>query len=278
MNMGCSVASPLHSLKPEFLSVNGTVIPRDEIAREAQNHPAPSPAEAFKVASRALVVRELLLQEARRLNVQWQALEDERGRRETDTDAMIRALTEQEVTTPEPDEASCRKYYENNRGRFSSSPIWEAAHILFGASRHDPKAYAAAKEMAQVASDLLTKDPRRFAELARQHSSCSSAAQEGNLGQISRGQTTAEFEKALALLSPGQLSEPVASRYGFHIIRLDRYVPGQTLPYEAVAGRIAGYLAENVRHRAIAQYIARLVSRSSITGIDMPDASAHRVN
>ncbi|MBL8908581.1 MAG: peptidylprolyl isomerase [Rhizobiales bacterium] len=269
--MGCSVASPLHSLKPGLVSVNGVVIPRDEIAREAQNHPTPSPAEAFKVASQALVVRELLLQEAKRLNVEWHALEDERGRRETDTDAMIRALTEQEVTTPEPDEASCRKYYENNRGRFSSSPLWEAAHILFGASRHDRKAYAAAREMAQVASDLLTKDPRRFAELARQHSSCSSAAQDGNLGQIARGRTTPEFETALAVLSPGQLSPPVASRYGFHIIRLDRYMPGQPLPYEAVAERIASYLAEKMRHRAIAQYIARLVSRSRISGINLPN-------
>ena len=276
--MGCSVKSHLHSLKPESLSVNGVVIPRDEIAREAQNHPAPSPAEAFRAASRALAVRELLLQEARRLDVKWDALADERGRRETECDAMIRSLIEQEVSSPKPDEASCRKYYESNRRRFRSSPIWEAAHILFGASRHDREAYSAAREMVEVASKILADTPRRFAELARLHSSCSSAAQDGNLGQISQGQTTPEFEKALAGLLPGQISPPVASRYGFHLIRLDRYLPGQTLPYEAVSKRISDYLAEAVSRRAIAQYIARLVSRSNFTGIELPNAESHRVN
>jgi hypothetical protein len=49
------------------------------------------------------------------------------------------------------------------------------------------------------------------------------------------------------------------------------------LPYEAVADRIAAYLAENVQRRALAQDIARLVLRSRITGIDMPGADACRV-
>jgi peptidyl-prolyl cis-trans isomerase C len=272
MSMGCSAKSHLQALKPEALRVNGVIIPRDEIAREAQNHPAPTPAEAFGAACRALAIRELLLQEAKRLSLKWSPLEDDRARRETDCDAMIRALIEQEVATPQPDDASCRKYYENNCARFSSSPIWEAAHILFGASRHDRKAYAAMTEMAQITFEILTKDPRRFSELARMHSSCSSAAQDGNLGQISRGQTTPEFESALAALLPGQISPPIASRYGFHIIRLDRYVPGRTLPYEAVAERISSYLVDALRQRTIAQYIARLVSRSRISGIVLSNA------
>lgn len=276
--MGCSVKSHLHSLKPESLSVNGVAIPRDEIAREAQNHPAASPAEAFRAASRALAVKELLLQEARRLDVEWCALTDDSGRRETDCDAMIRSLIEQEVASPKPDEASCRRYYESNRLRFRSSPIWEAAHILFGASRHDREAYSAAREMAEVASTILADTPGRFAELARLHSSCSSAAQDGNLGQISQGQTTPEFEKALAELLPGQISPPIATCYGVHLIRLDRVQPGETLPYDVVAQKIAGYLADAVRHRSIAQYIARLVSRGDITGITLPNAEDLRVS
>ena len=93
------------------------------------------------------------------------------------------------------------------------------------------------------------------------------------------GQTTPEFEQALIALSPGQLcAAPVATRYGFHIIRLDRKHEGQMLPYEVVAGRIADYLRESVRRRADAQYIARLMSAAKIEGIDLAGADALRVH
>ena len=80
-------------------------------------------------------------------------------------------------------------------------------------------------------------------------------------------------------LEPGQLcAEPVATRYGFHIIRLDRKHEGRTLPYEVVADRIADYLRDSVRQRADAQYIARLVSAARIEGVDLAGADALRVH
>jgi peptidyl-prolyl cis-trans isomerase C len=80
-------------------------------------------------------------------------------------------------------------------------------------------------------------------------------------------------------LAPGALcAEPVATRYGFHIVRLERKHAGRTLPYEAVAERIADYLRESVRRRADAQYIARLVSAAQIEGIALADAESMRVH
>ena len=115
--------------------------------------------------------------------------------------------------------------------------------------------------------------------MAQAYSHCTSASQGGNLGQITTGQTTPEFEQALVALAPGQLCEaPVATRYGFHIIRLGRKQDGQLLPYELVAGRIADYLNESVRRRADAQYIARLISAAQVEGIDLADADAMRVH
>ena len=125
----------------------------------------------------------------------------------------------------------------------------------------------------------VSERPESFAQIAQAYSRCPSAAQGGNLGQITCGQTTPEFEQALMALTPGELcAEPVATRYGFHIIRLDRKHEGRTLPYEAVAGRIADYLRESVRRRADAQYIARLVSAARIEGIDLAGAEALRVH
>jgi hypothetical protein len=175
--MSCTVSQLLRDNRPVEVSVNGVVIPRDAIAREVQHHPASKPVEAWLSAARALVVRELLLQKARRVGLAATPLSDERGRRETQEDALIRCLIEREIVTPEPDEESCRRHYEQRKRLFRS----------------------------------------------------------GKTG-------------------------------------------GPDLPFEQVADRIAGYLRESVKRRAIAQYIARLVSESEIAGIAIAGAEAHRVN
>jgi peptidyl-prolyl cis-trans isomerase C len=264
---------------PIPVKVNGVVIARDAIIREMQHHAAAKPVAAWQQAARALVIRELLLQEARRLDVVPQPQSDAEGRRETDEEAMIRGLVEREVTVPEPDDASCRRYYEQNRARFRSLDIYQASHILFAALPADAPAYAQARADATAVLATLRDNPDSFEAMAKAYSRCPSAAQGGNLGQITTGQTTPEFEQALIALAPGALCEaPVETRYGFHIIRLERKIAGQTLPYEVVAERVAHYLRESVRRRADAQYIARLVSSAKIEGIELAGANEMRVH
>ncbi len=255
--------------------VNGVTIPRADISREAQHHPAPNAAAALEEAARALVVRELLLQEARRLELQPDPVEDEEGRVETDEEAMIRGLVEQEVKTPAPDEATCRRYYDSNRLRFMSPDIYEAAHILIQAPQHEPEVFNLAMTQAEKLVQMLRDKPESFADLAKLHSACSSAEQGGNLGQISSGQTTPEFEAALADMAPGTITEtPVTTRYGLHIIKLERKHEGKLLPFEAVRERIATYLEVAVEQRAMAQYISILAGRSQISGVDLNAAKS----
>ncbi len=277
--MSCSVHHQFPAGKPVTVSVNGVAIARDDIQREMQHHPASKPIAAWQQAARALVVRELLLQRAKHLGLGPEPISDEAGRRETDDEALMRMVVEREVTVPEPDDETCRRYYERNIARFRSPEIYEAAHILFAALPSDADAYARAQADAAGVLAALRERPDSFASMAQAHSRCPSAAQDGNLGQITAGQTTLEFEQALMALKPGQLCEaPVATRYGFHIIRLDRKHEGQVLPYELVVARIADYLRESVRRRADAQYIARLVTAATIEGIDVAGADALRVH
>ena len=275
--MTCSVHQSILP-KGHGVRVNGVAIPRDLIAHELQHHPSCTPAEAWKAAARALVVRELLLQEARRLGILGEPMADSEGRRETEDEAAIRSLVAREVQTPTADAATCRRYYEQNRQRFRSSDIYEAAHILFAASKADAPRYAQARIAAETTLAILREHPKQFAALAKAHSACSSASQGGNLGQITAGQTTAEFERALLTLEPGSIGpELVATRYGFHIVRLDRKHEGRALPFELVADRIAAYLQACVQRRALAQYIARLASAARIEGTDLAGAEALRV-
>ena len=78
--------------KGQGVKVNGIVIPRDLIAREVQHYPSRTPLEAWKAAAQALAVRELLLQEARRLDVSGAPTTDEDGCRETAEEATLREL------------------------------------------------------------------------------------------------------------------------------------------------------------------------------------------
>jgi peptidyl-prolyl cis-trans isomerase C len=263
--MNCSVTNTLP--KAKTISVNGTVISREVIAREVQNHPAEQPILAWQAAARALVVRELLLQEARRLGIEAAPLHDPEGRSETPEEAAMRELIEREVVTPEPDEAACLRFYEQNRARFRSGDLYEAAHILIAAPSRDQFRRTAARATADTILSAVRTDPALFAEFARSHSDCKTSAEDGgSLGQLTRGQTVKEFETALQRMRPGEFAI-AETRYGVHVVRLDRHAPGQMLPFELVRERIADYLATSVQHRALAQYVAVLAGRAEIAGI-----------
>ena len=277
--MSCSIHVQFPAGKPVAVSVNGVAIARDAIQREMQHHPASKPIAAWQQAARALVIRELLLQRAKYLGIVPEPLSDESGRHETDDEALMRSVVEHEVAVPEPDDETCRRYYLKNQQRFRSPDIYEASHILFAALPQNKEGYAQARADAAAVLTTLQENPECFAALARAYSRCPSAEQGGNLGQVTRGQTTPEFENALVALAPGGLcSEPIATRYGFHVVRLDRRHDGRVLPYEAVADTIADYLRESVRRRAGAQYIARLVSSAHIEGVELTGADALRVH
>jgi peptidyl-prolyl cis-trans isomerase C len=268
--MSCALHTDLAKFVRLPVSVNGRVIPHDAISRETQNHAARSPAAAWQAAATALVVRELLLQEANRLELVAAPEHDDKGRRETAEEAKIRALIEREVVTPEPDEASCRRYYDRNRSKFRSPDIYEAAHILFAASRNDEQSFERKRAEAQAVLAVLAREPESFAQMAKAHSACSSAEQGGNLGQITSGQTTPEFEKALLGLKPGAMTPvPVETRYGFHIIRLDRRIDGAELPFGMVEQGIAKYLREAAADRAQALYVGMLVDQARIEGLEV---------
>jgi peptidyl-prolyl cis-trans isomerase C len=260
------------------VSVNGVTIPRAAIANEAQHHPAPSPGASMRAATEALVVRELLLQEARRRDIPAKPTTDDRGRRETTEEALVRTLVEDAVTVPTPTATEIARYYEANRNRFRTPDLCEARHILIAAPQGDPAVFATAREQAQAVVVEVTARPDRFADLARAYSACTSAAEGGHLGQITAEETTPAFAAALAELGEGETTgEPVETPYGFHVIRLERRFPGQVLPLAAVADRIAGYLVERSRRLASAQFIARLVSAAAITGVEIAGAEALRV-
>lgn len=268
--MGCACSGTAVEPSANVVSVNGVVIARETIAGETQHHPAATPVEAWRAAARALVIRQLLIDEARHLGIEPAPAVDREGRCETDEEALIRQLIETHVKTPILDEASCRRYYEQNWKRFRSADLFEAEHILFAAPASDWSARERAKSEATAMIAVLRVEPHRFADLAKAHSACPSGQQGGNLGQLTRGSTTTEFDEALAALAPGEMTiEPVETRFGFHVIRLRQRIDGRELPFGVVRERIAAYLALSVERRALAQYVSILAAAAEVRGIDL---------
>jgi peptidyl-prolyl cis-trans isomerase C len=276
--MSCANHAAIARVPRSIVSVNGTLIPDDAISQEAQNHPATTPIGAWTAAARALVMRELLLQRAKALGLAAEPQVDSQGRRETNEEAQLRAVIDHDVRLPRADEVTSRRYYQRNKDRFRSVEILEASHILIAARPQDDAAYQAAAQRAIDLHAAITDGRAAFSVVARLHSECPSRLNGGSLGQVTEGDTVPEFEDALRTLAPGQLcSAPVASRYGFHIVRLDRRIECRTVPFDVVKGRIAAYLDDRVRQHALAQYARILIDGADVHGIEPPAAAGRGV-
>ncbi|MCB1445571.1 MAG: peptidyl-prolyl cis-trans isomerase [Rhizobiaceae bacterium] len=263
--------------RPVPVTVNGVAIAPEAIAAEAQNHPAPKarPGQAWQAAARALALREMLLQEARARRIAPAPVELAEGQWETEEEALVRQLLEGAVSPAAIDEAELRAIYDGAPDRFRGPALFEAAHILFPAAPGDAEARAAARTRAETVLAELHGNPRRFAALATEHSACSSRANGGMLGQIASGDTVPEFEAALCSMGEGSISDaPVASRYGFHLIRLDARVLGEILPFAAVLPHLRQAREKADWFRASRAYVEELATRYAVTGVDFHEHPA----
>lgn len=229
--------------------------------------PGADPRQAQREAAVALAVRELLRQRAEQLGMQiandGEAL-----------DNVIEALIEREIDVPEADELTCRRWYEQNPEQFRTPDIAEVRHILLAAPPDVLEEREAARTVAEQLIRELQQDPEAFPRLAREYSRCPSAENGGLLGQVSRGETVPEFEDAVLRLGPGLAPTPVKTRYGFHVVEVLQRIDGEQIPFEQVHARIAAYLEELSRRRAVSQYIRMLAGEADIKGIDLDAADS----
>jgi peptidyl-prolyl cis-trans isomerase C len=255
-------------MSPRAIVVEGVEIPEALIAQEAQNHPSLSGQDAWKAAGAALAVKALLLRRAAELGLQPEPEFDDEGREETADEALVRAVLEADVEVEPPTEAELRRFYDAHRARFVTPPLYEASHILIAPEGDGEEAVRAANAQAVGALAAARADPSQFAQLARGLSQCPSAAVGGSLGQLRAGDLVPEVEAALLRLAPGAIAdEPVRSRHGWHVLRLDRKIEGRALPFELAAERIRLHLESRAWVSAAARYTADLAERARMSGV-----------
>ena len=214
---------------------------------------------AFPTAQ-AAVGHELLRQRAVQLGLA------SAGAARASADAAIEQLLQQEVATAEPSAEECRRYYEAHLKEFTSGELVAARHILFQVTARVP--VPALRARAELTLAELASAPQRFAALAQELSNCPSGRQGGSLGQLGRGDSVPEFEQALFNGTyTGIYPQLVRTRFGFHILCVDRREPGRTLPFEIVQGRILERLSERMSTAALARYIRQLAASAAVSGI-----------
>ena len=259
------------SLFPEVY-VNDTKIASAAIAAEAQNHAAPQgkPGLAWRMAARALIMRELLFQEADRLGIEEPPSDLGQGRRETEEEARIRGLLDVVIDNTAPAEDAVREVWARDPDRYRAPTLWEVSHILCAADPANESALAQAKLKADVLTAEVTKTPKSFGRIAKAESECSSSAEGGVLGQLGPGDTVPEFETVLRVLSEGEItSQPILTRFGYHIVRLDACAHGRVLPFESVRPKLAEAMEKADWTKAVQSYTKSLVAAANITGIDL---------
>jgi parvulin-like peptidyl-prolyl isomerase len=143
-------------------------------------------------------------------------------------DASILArMTEEAIgKTAKLDEADVRKYYEAHQGEFQQV---RARHILIRVQGSPAAVRPGEKDLTEAEALAKAQDLRKriqagedFAQLARQESDdTGSGANGGDLGFFRRGQMVPSFEEAAFALQPGELSEPVKSPFGYHVIKVE---------------------------------------------------------
>ncbi|GAM01843.1 peptidylprolyl isomerase [Sphingomonas parapaucimobilis] len=248
--------------------VYGVEIPERLIAAEAQHHAGPSIGDARRAAAEALATKALLLHRARELGLVAMPEVDARGCEETEEAALVRAVLETDVEIATPTEAECRRVYDAQSDRFRVPKLYEAGHILIEPRSASDACWRDAEDAARALATKLAKGEISFAEAARDYSSCSSAALGGLLGQMRCGDLVAEVEEPLLALQSGTVaSAPVRSRFGWHILKLERCVEAGILPFEVVEPGIRLHLESRAWLAAGARYVSGLAEAAAAKGI-----------
>jgi len=176
-------------------------------------------------------------------------------------------------------EAEAKAYYEANQARFKEpadpANTIRASHILISipekATPEQIKEVEA--KAAKIAADVKA-DPNKFAAIAKAESSCPSKEQGGSLGLFGKGQMVKEFEDAAFGLKEGEISGPVKTQFGFHIIRRDVSEKERTMPFAEVKEQLINGLKGQKMREAVESMVAELEKANKVEFLVKPEAPA----
>lgn len=176
---------------------------------------------------------------------------------ENETRGILAGAVTSRIVSEDPDEDSLRALYDAVYPAEANETEYRAAHIL-----------VETEEAAQAIIDDLAEGAD-FAALAREKSTGPSGAVGGDLGWFGEGDMVEDFFNAVTELTPEDVSAPVQTSFGWHVIKLNETRQKERPEFEAVRAD----LSERARQSALETYIAELetqadITRETIDGLD----------
>lgn len=278
--------------------VNGTVITRGELDQELRvveqrfGHAGkavegPQLSQLEPQALESLISRELLFQEAKSAGISVKdetigAQLDKLKQRFPDEAAFKKALTQMHLSEHDVQqqirkgmtiqqwidgkfvksisvpENEVKDYYDANPKMFQRPEEVRASHILIKVEeKADEKTKSKArKDLEELQKKLLKGED--FSKIAKEYSQGPSASKGGDLGFFRRGQMVPPFEKAAFALKPGQVSDIVVTRFGYHLIKVTDRKPGKTFSYPEVKEKLSEFLKERKVGKAVESHVEEL--------------------
>ncbi|MFU8803444.1 MAG: peptidylprolyl isomerase [Bradymonadaceae bacterium] len=177
--------------------------------------------------------------------------------------AIERLLEARGMTGPTEEEV--REFYDQNQEFFAQPEQIEARHILIRVEPEAPEeAWEEARERAEQVHAQVTEEGADFEAIATEVSEGPSAPEGGALGTFARGRMVPEFEEAAFALQPGEISEPVRTQFGWHIIQVqDRQQEG-TVEFDEIKDQLERELKNQAIQEQLGAFLEGLRAQADI--------------
>ncbi len=305
LTAGCVVAGAATQTKKNVvMTVNGTPITQSEIdmtagglaQQMAQRGQKAGRDQLLKMATREVVDETLMVQAATKqglkpdtaaVDQRMQRLIKRAGSRKK-LDGMLAAngltydqyrqamldanLVQQFIRTKiaptaKVTEADAKAFYDKNPQFFKHPAQVRARHILFTVKPNATPAEKKAAKAKAVAARQRALKGEDFAKLAKELSQGPSAKNGGDLGYFTKNQMVKPFADAAFALKPGQISDVVETRFGYHVIKVEDRRPAGTRSFAEVKGNILGFLQQQKIQQAVRTYVDGLRGKATIVDL-----------
>lgn len=180
-------------------------------------------------------------------------------KKEITSQIQFNRLLEEESACSPVSEKDALEYYESRPDLFRTEETLTASHLLKKASTEEEFV-----EKEQTVLDLRKKIEQGmdFVEAVREESD--DAVNDGHLGTFGKGRMVPEFETVAFSLAEGELSQPVRTQFGWHLILLRERTQPQITPFEEMREKIVEYLTERRKDKVFEEFLDRLKSEATI--------------
>ena len=182
----------------------------------------------------------------------------------------VKSLLKKQGDLNVPEEET-KKYYDTNLKRYAIKEQVRASHILIKVSKKDDAAKQAASEKkAQTVHGLASAKGADFAKLAKEHSEGPTKTRGGDLSFFTKGRMVPEFEKVAFGMKPDakgkwtNVSKPIRTQFGWHIIKVTDKKEGRQRKFDEVKESIGKLLQNKKSRRAKADLLRKLKSTGKI--------------